>query len=150
MDAQPIVKELASGRTSVGELRGVGPAQIEALYALGHGLYSRGRLDDAAEVFGLLTVYESTDPRFWFARGATALERRALPEAITSFGFAALLDPRDAWALVHLGECLLLHEEIETAREALERAVARASEVGDEVAGQRAMGFLRYPEVRHG
>ena len=149
MNAETVVNQLASG-SSIGELCGVEPAQIESLYALGHGFYSQGRLAEAASVFGLLTVYESTDPRFWFARGATAQERRELPEAIASFGFAALLDPQDAWALVHLGECLFLAGEMPTAREALERAVIRAREVGDDAAGERAMGFVRWAEVRHG
>jgi Flp pilus assembly protein TadD len=94
-------------------------------------------------VFALLTIYEPTEPRFWFARGAAEQQRRNLEAAKTCYCFAGLLDGTDPWPLVHLGECLILDGDRESAAEALNRAVLRAREAGDLAAAQRALGFLQ-------
>lgn len=116
---------------------------LEKLYAFGHGLYERGRHADAADVFTLLTLHDPTEPRFWFGRGAAEQERRELVAAITAYSFAALLDPQNPWPLVHLGECLLLHGERDTAIDALRRAIDRAgNDPEHRPARARAQGFI--------
>jgi type III secretion system low calcium response chaperone LcrH/SycD len=125
--------------------------ELEKLYSFGHGLYACGRYGDAAEVFLLITLHDPTEPRFWFARGAAEQERREIEAAIAAYSFAALLDPENPWPLVHLGECLLLLGERETAIEALERAVGRAGDGAEHGAARtRAEGFIAHAGGRHG
>src|SRR5262245_13604199 len=123
---------------------------LEALYAFGHGLYARGRYDDAADVFAVLNFHEPAESRFWFARGAAEQERRRLEAAIAAYSFAALLDEDDPWGLVHLGECLLMHGERGTGIEALTRAVGRAGTAREHAAARAAAeGFLSHAGAGH-
>ena len=106
-DIRKIVAALESGRTPA-EVAGVPRERLEALYALGHHLYSVGEFKDAETTFKSLCLYDYRDPRFWMGLGATLQAQERFAMAAEVYGLAGLAsnlgDPSPFYyaALCHL------------------------------------------------
>ena len=76
---------------------GVPQKQLEALYALGHNLYTAGRFEDAQTVFQGLCLFDYSDSRFWTGLGAALQAGGRYDKAIDVYSMAAmttgLVDP---------------------------------------------------------
>ncbi|MFO1349197.1 MAG: tetratricopeptide repeat protein [Gammaproteobacteria bacterium] len=57
---------LATGMT-LGEIRGLGRQDFEAIYGVGYNLYNQGKYDDAENVFKFLCFYDHLEKRTGWA-----------------------------------------------------------------------------------
>ncbi len=121
--------EVAEGRRTLAELRGIGPDTLGALTAIGHLLYQHGRDAEAIEIFeGLVAL----DPRAGYphrALGLLYLRAQKLPQAVHHLNAAvqaeaATLDDGSGGCL--LAEALLASGRADEALRAAERAAAVA------------------------
>jgi Flp pilus assembly protein TadD len=122
----------------------IAPTDLESLYAFGYGYLAAGKAKDAAEVFGVLTVYAPFEARYWCALGASAHAGGNVEAAAMAYGVAGHIDPSDARTAGNRAELLLLGGRVEEARHVLRladldgtdeaqkrgRALLRASEQG--------------------
>jgi type III secretion system low calcium response chaperone LcrH/SycD len=88
-DIRNIVEALNSGLTPA-EAAGVDQNSLEALYALGHRLYSVGEFKDAETAFKSLCLYDYRDPRFWMGFGAALQAQERFAMAAEVYGLAGL------------------------------------------------------------
>ena len=80
-----------------------------AVCKLGYQLYTRDRLDEAAEIFDGLVALDDTLGYPWHALGLIARRRGDAPRAIDCFQRRLELDPRAADSRVALAETLFEH-----------------------------------------
>ena len=90
------------------ELKGISDEELEAVYAVGHNLFSTGRYDDAENAFKLLCFLDHLNKKFWLGLGACRRARKDYQGAIDAFGLAGVLDLEDARAALQSGECHIL------------------------------------------
>ena len=107
---------------TIGDLHGFDEKDYEAMYAVGHGLYTQGRHRDAAKVFGFLMTNNPYDRRFPLAMGATQQMLGKHAEAAGFYGLAVVLDMSDPVPLFHMAECMAALGQIDEAREAFQHA----------------------------
>ena len=88
-DIRTILDAMSAG-LSPAEVAGVDQDRLEALYALGHRLYTVGELKDAETAFKSLCLYDYRDPRFWMGLGATLQAQERFAMAAEVYGLAGL------------------------------------------------------------
>lgn len=113
---------VASGE-SLAAVAGVGASQLDALYALGHGALSAGRLGPARQVLAMLVALEPERARSWAALGVV-LERMGDPrEASAFYAMGAAIDD-DAALWLRSAECAAAAGNRRGARRSAGRAMA--------------------------
>ena len=115
---QKIADHFLAGGT-LGDLQGFTDQDYEALYTIGHGMYSQERYDDALKIFGFLVMNNPFDRRFHQAMASALQMRGDFSEAIGYYSMASVMDIKDPVPTFHTAECLAALGQIEQAREAL-------------------------------
>jgi type III secretion system low calcium response chaperone LcrH/SycD len=121
---------IADGLTPA-ETAGVEREQLEALYSLGHRLYSSGELADAETAFKALCLYDYRDGRFWMGLGAALQGQGKLSLAAEVYGMAGLATHlKDPAPFFYAGLCQLKNGDLVSADASL-AAVESLGEPGD-------------------
>ncbi len=90
------------------EVKGISDEELEAVYAVGHNLFTTGRHEDAENAFRLLCFLDHLNKKYWLGLGACRRARKDYRGAIDAFGLAGVLDLHDARAAIQSGECHIL------------------------------------------
>ena len=118
-DIQNIIYAMSSG-LSPAEAAGIDHDRLEALYALGHRLYSVGEIKDAETAFKALCLYDYRDSRFWMGYGATLQAQDRLAMAAEIYGLAGLASNlRDPTPFYYAALCHFKLGSLEAAEEIL-------------------------------
>lgn len=134
---------LARGRLCIGEVAGVNPEELDALFELGAQHLDTGRDQDAVSVFGGLVALFPYTARHWRAYGI-ALQRTGLwKEALGAYRAAALLEPDHLETRCYQAEVLLHLRRSREARELLEEVQTSPSA---ELA-ERATGIVHHLDL---
>ncbi len=114
MDTTVTEKEIAEAArklteecATLSELKGITPAEMEAVYSLGFNYYKTGRLDDAAKIFQFLVLFDHLNPKYWIGVGAIQQIRKDYDGAVVSYGYASFLDLKNPKPQYHAAECFL-------------------------------------------
>lgn len=113
------VGELLAQGATLGWIQNYDEADYEALYALGHNLYSQARYQDAVRIFGFLVLQNHLEPRYMNAYASSLQMVGNYLEAIKSYSIASLMDMEDPLPTFHTAECMLALNMVTEAREAL-------------------------------
>jgi type III secretion system low calcium response chaperone LcrH/SycD len=143
-DVQTIMEAMFQGAT-VAEAAGVTQQQLEALYALGHNLYTTGRQSEAETVFKGLCLYDYSDSRFWTGLGASLQAGAKFREAIDVYSMAAMSSGlKDPAPIYYAALCYLKLDQREEAVAALEGlpVMGEAGNSGHEAVKAQAAGLL--------
>lgn len=132
--ARQIMDHLNCGGMA-GDFMDMGSAEYEALYALGHHLYTTGMYEDAVHVFGYLTLHNHHERRFLMAYAAALQMAKDWAAAVTVYTVVSLLDMRDPLPGFHTCECLV---SLGMKREAREGLAMVLHQCGDQHADTRA------------
>jgi type III secretion system low calcium response chaperone LcrH/SycD len=128
---------------TVAQIHGIGPDELEAVYALAHSLYSQARWAPALSVFNFLSLNDHLDRRHHMGRGACLQMQSRHGEALSAYSLAFLLEMTDPVALFHIGECLIALGRREDAQVALDAAAEAAADKGAQAdIGRRALALL--------
>jgi type III secretion system low calcium response chaperone LcrH/SycD len=129
-DVRAVMVAISDGLTPA-ETAGVEQEQLEALYSLGHRLYSSGELADAETAFKALCLYDYRDTRFWMGLGATLQAQSKLDLAAEVYGMAGLASNlKDPAPFFYAGLCQLKNGDLASADASL-AAVESLGEPGD-------------------
>ncbi len=104
--AAQLLAHLAHGGV-LGDLQGMDERDYELLYALGHDMYTRGKYDDAVNLFGFLVMRNHQERRFIMAYAAALQMTRDYVNAISLYTLASVLDLRDPLPGFYTCECLI-------------------------------------------
>ncbi|MEJ0017882.1 MAG: SycD/LcrH family type III secretion system chaperone [Acetobacteraceae bacterium] len=118
-----IVLDIAEGRTDLAAVAGLTDRDLEAIYAVGHGLYTAGKYDEALNFFQVLCICRQTESRFWFGLGACAQVLGDAGTALRAYGMAAVFDTENPQISLRAAECLIKLGDATTARTAFEAVV---------------------------
>ena len=111
-------KMLEQGAT-LGDIRGITPQQLKAVYNMGLGFYNTGRYDDADKVFRFLVLFDHLEAKYWIALGAVQQVKRNFQGAVMSYGYGSFLDLHNPKPQYYAAECYLAMGDIENAKSAL-------------------------------
>lgn len=114
MDA--VMDALSTG-SSIGDVVGITPEQLEVLYTVAYGAYQSKNYTDAETLFQALCLYQHLEERFWMglAGSRQALENyKGAIEAYEMAGLASSLG--DPTPFLYAGICFLKLGDKESAR----------------------------------
>lgn len=136
-----IIALFANGST-LGSALNYDDMDYEALYALGHGLYSQCHYKEASRVFGYLVMHNHMEKRFMnaFASSLQMVER--YQEAIKYYSLESVMDMRDPMPTFHTAECMIALGWRDEAREALGYVLMQSTTPEYEELAQRAQAML--------
>ena len=126
-----------AGGGSIAAARGIGPQQLEALYAMGYAYFNAGRLDDAERIVSFVVMHDHLDRRYQLGLGAVLQAQRKHEAALKPYRVAALMDLTDPLPVVRMAECLLAGQRKDEAREALEFALGQFKPIAEHEPLQR-------------
>lgn len=125
---------LANGEPiTLGDVKGISPAELEAVYAVGFNYYRTGRIADAEKIFKFLCMFDHLNQKYWTGLGAVLQVEKRIDRAIPCYGYAMMLDLDNPKPQYHLAECYLALGDKEAALATLEmlaKNVKPTSEAG--------------------
>lgn len=131
-----------------GDLLDMGPAEYEAMYAIGHQLYVSGRYADAVDMFSHLTMHNHHERRYFMAYGAALQMSGDCASAITVYTLVSLMDLRDPLPAFHTCECLIQLGMKQEAREGLAMVIHQCDD-GHAETRDRARALLALLSAQH-
>ena len=102
-----VAKKLFEDGATLGELKGITPRELNAVYQMGLGFYNTGRYDDAEKVFTFLVMFDHLEPKYWTAVGAVQQVKKNFEKAKAAYTQAALLDIHAPKPQYYVAECFL-------------------------------------------
>lgn len=114
-----VIKGLAAGKPMY-ETCGLGPDEVEAVYALGYTYYQVGRLEEAESLFRFVTMMDSLDPKYGYALASTLQAERKFEAAALLYAVLVAIDITNPAIYNGAAECRLAMGDKEGAIGALE------------------------------
>lgn len=111
---------------SVKDILGVTDESAEGIYGQAYLLYNTGRYRDAGEVFRLLVMLNSTEPKYLIGLAACYHMMKEYQSAGSTYNLASIIDPDNPVPFFHASDCYLQLGDKATAATMLEMAVKRA------------------------
>ena len=106
-EIKDMAKKLFEDGATLGELKGITPRELNAVYQMGLGFYNTGRYDDAEKVFAFLVMFDHLEAKYWTALGAVQQVKKNFEKAKTAYAQAALLDIHAPKPQYYAAECFL-------------------------------------------
>jgi hypothetical protein len=107
---------------SLGQIAGMGPAELDVIYHHAHALFERGLYADAERFFLTLSLLDHRAPRVWLGLGACRLHRRDHVGALAAY-YTTLKLVQDPRAALHYAESALALGLDDDAKFALDLAI---------------------------
>lgn len=112
--------------SSVKDILGVSDESAEGIYGQAYLLYNTGRYRDAGEVFRLLIMLNSTEPKYLIGLAACYHMMKEYQSAGSTYNLASIIDPDNPVPFFHASDCYLQLGDKASAASMLEMAVKRA------------------------
>ena len=106
-EIKDVAKKLFQDGATLGELKGITPRELNAVYQMGLGFYNTGRYDDAEKVFSFLVMVDHLEPKYWLAAGAVQQVKKNFEKAKAAYVQAAMLDIHGPKPQYYVAECYL-------------------------------------------
>ena len=106
-EIKDVAKKLFQDGATLGELKGITPRELNAVYQMGLGFYNTGRYDDAEKVFTFLVMFDHLEPKYWTAVGAVQQVKKNFEKAKAAYVQAAMLDIHGPKPQYYVAECYL-------------------------------------------
>jgi len=121
-----LTQKSAKGGLNLKILSGVSDEKEEAVYSQAYLLYNSGRYKDAIEIFRVLIMLNSTEPKYMMGLAACFHLMKAYDAAISSYTLVSFLDPENPIPYFHTSDCALQLGDKMGAMVALQMAIKRA------------------------
>ena len=120
------VDTICSGGT-LGELRGLAPKDMEAIYGLAYNYYTHSQWQQAEKTFAFLCVYSHFDKRFWKGLAASRQMGKKYLPAADAYSYMAMCDIEDPEPHFQAARCLIAAKQTKRATAALDATIGLAS-----------------------
>jgi type III secretion system low calcium response chaperone LcrH/SycD len=107
---------------------GLSDQMVEGIYGQAYRLYQTGRYNDASQLFRLLIMINSTEPKYAFGLAACFHMMKEYKNAAETYSICALIEPDSPVPHYHASDCYLQMKDNISALIALELAVKRAGQ----------------------
>lgn len=116
----------SKGNLSLKSLSGVSDEKEETVYAQAYLLYNSGRYNDAIEIFRVLIMLNTSEPKYMMGLAACFHMMKAYDAAISTYTLVSFLDPDNPIPYFHTSDCALQLGDKLSAMVALQMAIKRA------------------------
>lgn len=120
IDSPETLAQAITQGTNLATLMDYTDQELEAIYALGHSLYSQEQYSNAVKCFAFLVANVQTDKRYTSALASSLQMLKRYEEAMQYHCMATLMDVEDPLPLFHTAECFINLGQIQEAQEALQ------------------------------
>lgn len=118
-------KALKNG-ISIKLLAGISDEKEESIYSQAYLLYNTGRYRDAIEIFRVLIMLNSTEPKYMMGLAACFHMLKAYESAISTYTLVSFLDPDNPVPFFHSSDCALQMNDKLAAIVSLQMAINKA------------------------
>ena len=117
------MEAVITGKSTLGQLRGLKSNDMEAIYSVAHSLYKQKRYADAEKMFRFLCLYGHLDQRFWTGLAASLQQQKKFREAVDAYSYNAILDVKNPQNPLSAAYCYLALGEFDQADNGVEGAL---------------------------
>ena len=110
------------------DMLGLSDAMIEGIYGQAYRLYNTGKYKDACQLFRLLIMLNSTEPKFAMGLAACFHMLKEYKNAVSSYAMCGVIDPENPIPHYHASDCYIHLKDPVSAIIALEMAIKRAGD----------------------
>ncbi len=108
------------------DMLGLSDAMVEGLYGQAYRLYNTGKYKDACQLFRLLIMLNSTEPKYAMGLAACFHMLKEYKNAVSSYAMCGVIDPENPIPHYHASDCYIHLNDPISAIIALEMAMKRA------------------------
>ncbi len=110
------------------DMMGLSDAMVEGIYGQAYRLYNTGKYRDASQLFRLLIMLNSTEPKYAMGLAACFHMLKEYKNAVSTYAICGVIDPENPIPHYHASDCYIHLEDPASALIALQMAVQRAGE----------------------
>lgn len=125
---QGLMKKVVKSAAIPKEVSGLSDAMVEGIYAQAYRLYNTGKYGDASQLFRLLIMLNSLEPKYPMGLAACFHMLKEYKSAGDIYAIVAMLDPDNPVAYYHASDCFIQSGDPLSAIVALELAVDKAGD----------------------
>lgn len=114
--------------TSPKDALGLTDAMVEGVYGQAYRLYNTGKYKEAAQIFRLLVMINSTEPKYAMGLAACFHMMKDYQTAINTYSIVGVIDPESPISFYHASDCFMQMGDPVSALISLEMAIKRAGE----------------------
>lgn len=105
---------------------GLSDTMIEGIYGQAYRLYNTGMYKDAGQLFRLLILLNSSEPKYVMGLAACFHMMKEYQSAVSTYAMCGIIDPENPLPHYHASDCYLHMKDSISALIALEMSVRRA------------------------
>ena len=110
------------------DVMGLSDAMVEGIYGQGYRLYNTGKYKDASQLFRLLIMLNSTEPKYSMGLAACFHMLKEYKNAVSTYAICGVIDPENPIPHYHASDCYVHMKDPVSALISLEMAVKRAGD----------------------
>ena len=108
------------------DVMGLSDAMVEGIFGQAYRLYNTGRYKDASQLFRLLIMLNSTEPKYAMGLAACFHMLKDYKNAVSTYSICGVIDPESPIPHYHASDCYIHLKDPASAKIALEAAIERA------------------------
>jgi type III secretion system low calcium response chaperone LcrH/SycD len=121
-----LLQDVLAGKVILRTELGLDSNDMEALYSVAYNMYTAGKHQDSAKLFGMLAMLDPVDYRFIFGAASSLQMLGEYLLAAMQYQLAGSMDAETPTPMLHTAECLLALKDKAGAKRALEYALERS------------------------
>lgn len=125
-DVSKMSGNILKNANSIKDILGVSDESTESVYGQAYLLYNTGRYRDAAEIFRLLIMLNSTEPKYIMGLAACFHMLKEYQSAGSTYNLVSILDPENPIPYFHASDCYLQLGDKMTAAVMLDMTIKKA------------------------
>jgi len=122
------IENAARKGTSPKDALGLTDAMVEGVYGQAYRLYNTGKYKEAIQIFRLLLMINSTEPKYAMGLAACFHMMKDYKTAADTYSIVGIIDPESPIAFYHASDCFMQMGDPISALISLEMAIKRAGE----------------------
>lgn len=114
--------------TSPKDALGLTDAMVEGIYGQAYRLYNTGKYKEATQIFRLLLMINSTEPKYAMGLAACFHMMKDYKSAASTYSIIGIIDPENPISFYHASDCYAQMGDPVSALVSLEMAIKRAGD----------------------
>lgn len=127
-DYQEAIRKAAQKGATPKDAMGLTDAMVEGIYGQAYRLYNTGKYRDASQLFRLLIMLNTTEPKYAMGLAACFHMLKEYRAAIDTYTIVSMINPESPIPYFHASDCMIQMGDNTSAIIALQMAVKRAGE----------------------
>jgi len=138
----------ALSANSMQDLCGLSSEMMDSIYAHAYSLYQSNQLDQAESIFRFLCIYDFHNIDYSLGLGAVYQLKKDYQKAIEIYSAAYIIGNNDLRPVFHAGQCCLISEDTERARQCFELVLSDSQDPALQANASAYIKLLTTPNPR--